>query len=169
MRARGSRVRPRGLGDRGRGRPRSRYEGSCPKCGSRREFVFRIPEKVVLPGPVVDLGPGGPSELLDPGEWLFVADRYERVVPGKVTPGTEAARVARQHLGTAIAAINEVLAFVSDGADAVPPKAFRTERGRAVYDEQPGRFRRDHLEVVRDTYLRILAEMDDKSGLSRHP
>ncbi len=54
----------------------------------------------------------GPSELLDAGEWLFVAERYASIVPGQVVPGTEAARIARQQLATAEAAMGEVLNFL---------------------------------------------------------
>ena len=41
-------------------------------------------------------------------------------------------------------------------SDAVPADAVRSELGRAVYDEEPGRFDRDRLEVVRDTYRALL-------------
>lgn len=139
----------------------SRYVGSCPGCGKFREFTFAIPEDVRLPPPgSVIFGYGGQSELLDAGEWLFVADRYARVAPGRVTPGTEEARVARQQVATAEAAMGEVLAFVPEGEDMVPYEAIRTVRGRSVYDAQPGRFYRDRLEVIRDTYQQIVTEMD---------
>lgn len=142
----------------------SRYEGSCPGCGAQRQFVFRLPDDLIPPPPGAVFGAGGPSELLDAGEWLFVADRYARIVPAKVVPGTEAARVGRQQLATAAAAMDEVLAFIPKGADAVPRKALRSERGRAVYDQEPGRFRRERLEVVRDTYRQILTDMDATTG-----
>lgn len=144
----------------------SRYTGSCPGCGGERRFLFRVPDdpgeslRHAMSGGVV-VGDGSQSELLDAGEWLFVADRYARIVPGKVAPGTEAARVARQQLATAEAAMGEVLAFVPSGADKVPRKAIRSERGQAVYDAEPGRFRRERLEVVRNTYRQILKELDD--------
>lgn len=142
----------------------SRYEGDCAQCGALREFVFRLPEEIRLPGPAVSFGAGDRSELLDAGEWLFIADRYARIVPAKVVPGIEAGRVARQQLQTAAAALDEVLAFVPEGADAVPYESLRSERGRAVYNEQPGRFSRGRLEVVRDTYHQILAEMGATAG-----
>ena len=139
----------------------SRYVGVCSACGRPREFLFAIPAEVTLPPPgSVIFGVDIPSELLDPGEWLWVADRYARVAPAKTTPGTEAARVARQQVATAAAAMDEVLKFIPDGEDMVSYEALRTERGRSVYDEQPGRFYRDRLEVVRDTYRQIVAELD---------
>lgn len=139
----------------------SRYAGSCPACGELREFVFAIPDDVVLPSPgTVVFGVGGTSELLDAGEWMWVADRYASTAPAQFPSGSEAARSARQQVATAEAAMNEVLAFVPDGADAVPYEALRTELGRHVYDAEPGRFYRDRLEVIRDTYREILAELD---------
>lgn len=140
----------------------SRYTGSCAGCGAMREFLFRLPQEATLGGPI--FGYGGPSELLDAGEWLFVADRYASIVPAQVSPGTEAARVARHQLATAEAAMGEALTFVPKGADAVPAKALWSDRGRAVYNAEPGRFRRERLEVVRDTYRQILAEMDAAAG-----
>jgi hypothetical protein len=139
----------------------SRYAGACSGCGRMREFIFAIPEIVTLPPPgAVVFGEGGRSELLDPGEWLWVADRYASVAPAQAPPGTEAARQVRMQVATAEAAMGEVLAFVPDDDDMVPYEAMRSERGRRVYDAQPGRFYRDRLEVVRNTYREILAELD---------
>lgn len=140
----------------------SRYSGMCPSCGTYREYVFRLPEDVVMPRPgVVVFGDGTPSELLDPGEWLWVADRYAGASPADVSQlDAEGRRRAHQQLASAAAAMDEVLAFVPADSERVPPEEFRTELGRAVYAEEPGRFSRDRLEVVRDTYREVLAELD---------
>ncbi|MFI5731868.1 hypothetical protein ACIA49_17220 [Kribbella sp. NPDC051587] len=45
----------------------------------------------------------------------------------------------------ASAALDEVLKFIPDGADAVPREAFASELGRAVYDAGPDRFARAEL------------------------
>lgn len=142
----------------------SRYVGVCPGCGQVREFTFALPEDVRLPPPgSVIFGYGGQSELLDAGEWMFVADRYARATPSNYEPGTDAARQARQHVATATAAMGEVLSFVPEGGDVVPYETLRSERGREVFDAQPGRFYRDRLEVIRDTYQQILDEIDAKA------
>ncbi|MDQ3734956.1 MAG: hypothetical protein M3400_13370 [Actinomycetota bacterium] len=139
----------------------SRYAGICRGCAKMREFIFALPENIMLPGPgKVFFGDGSPSQLIDPGEWMFVADRYARVAPANTTPGTEEARTARHQVATAAAAMDEVLAFVPEGGDAVPYEAIRSERGRKVYDEQPGRFYADRITVVRDTYRQIIDELD---------
>src|SRR5688500_13011920 len=54
----------------------SRYAGTCPQDGTEREFLFRLPERVLAPplDGAVMYGGSEPSELIDPGEWLSVAD-----------------------------------------------------------------------------------------------
>jgi hypothetical protein len=137
----------------------SRYDGLCPACGRYREYVFRLPADLLLPPPgEVRYGDGTPSELLDPGEWLWVADRHAGSVPADASGLDPAARrQVRAAISAAAAAMDEVLAFLPDGADAVPAEAMRTDLGRLVYDDEPYRFDRDRLEVVRDTYRDLLA------------
>ncbi len=140
----------------------SRYSGTCPNCGTHREFVFRIPQEILFPRPgVVSYGDDTPSELLDPGEWLWVADRYASASPWDTASlDDEARRRARHQVASAAAAMDEVIKFVPADAESVPDDRFRSEHGRAVYSEEPGRFYRDRLEVVRDTYRGIVAELD---------
>jgi hypothetical protein len=126
----------------------SRYAGPCRSCGAVRTFIFELPEAIrPIRGDGVDFGGSDPSRLLDPGEWLAVADYY-----AKLDPGT------RDDLDIARAAIEEVLKFVPVGAERVPDDAFRTERGRAVRDAEPGRFRRARLEAVLGAYRDLLAK-----------
>lgn len=139
----------------------SRYAGACPACGRQREFLFRLPEDIVaVPFGVVAFGDGTPSELLDPGEWLLIADRYAGSVPADTTVlDPQDARRARRLLAHADAAMGEVLAFVPAGGDAVPPEAFRSERSRGMYATEPGRFSRLRLEAVRGAYRGMLDEL----------
>lgn len=132
----------------------SNYSGSCPRCGMHRAFTFRLPEEIRLPleRDVVFGGPE-PSELLDAGEWLTVAD----LAAGRPDADDE-------DLALAAAAIDEVLKFVPDDADAVPEEALRTEDGRQVYAREPGRFRRNRLEAVAATYRRLVAELRGEAG-----
>lgn len=138
----------------------SRYSGTCASCDTYREFVFRLPAEIAFPQPgMIVFGDGTPSELLDPGEWLWVADRYASASPADVSAlDADARRGAYRNTATAAAAMDEVLAFIPAGAWGVPTEAFRSERGRDVYLREPGRFGRDRLVVVRDTYREILAE-----------
>ena len=136
----------------------SRYSGRCPRCGVAREFVFRIPDDVILPDieePV--FGADDPSTLIDAGEWLHIADVIARGVPAEPADGMTAdeRRLARIDLRTAAAAVGEAAKFIPPGADAVPADAIWSDRGQAVYDTEPGRFRRVRLDVVRGTYRRL--------------
>lgn len=135
------------------------YRGTCARCGAAREFRFRVPEKVLMPTTPMRFGGDEPSELLDPGEWIAVADRLANVAPpGPSIVDMEPRRQAARAVERAAAAMDEVLKFVPAGADAVPADAFRSETGRAAYAREPGRFRRARLEAVRDTYRTIAAE-----------
>jgi hypothetical protein len=118
----------------------SEYTGPCARCGTIRVFVFRLPARV-LPPPAdrVRFGGDEPSELLDPGEWMLIADEHAKRTPG-----------SPRDLAVALAAIEEVLKFAD--SDRVPVEAFTSERGRAAYDAEPGRFRRIRLEAVAAAY-----------------
>lgn len=147
-----------------------RYARTCSTCGAYREFTFRLPATADLAPSGNVFGDGTPSELLDPGEWLWVADRYARAAPADTTALDESGlRGARRSVAAAEAAVCEVLAFVPAGADAVPAEAFRSERGRAVYEAERARFARGRLEVVRDTYREILGEIDASLSAGEAP
>jgi len=124
----------------------SYYEGRCAACGAERRYLFGLPRREVIPTGFPTFGGPEPSELLDAGEWLWVAD----LTAGSVPEGGE-----RQALSIARAAVEEVIKFVPPGRDEVPEEAFWSERGRAVRAAEPGRFRLDRLLVVRDTYREL--------------
>ena len=131
----------------------TRYSGSCPQCGLAREFAFALPERPPPAGAEPVFGGPEPSELLDPGEWLLVADRAAAQGPAHGTGGDG----ARHALGTAIAALGEVLKFLPQDAAAVPPEAFRTYPGQSLHDRELARFRRARLDAVREAYRELLA------------
>jgi hypothetical protein len=111
----------------------SRYSGACKACGARREFVFELPETFrAIRHDHVEFGGADPSRLLDPGEWMAVADQR-----AKRNPGT------REDLDIARAAVEEVLKFAPAGAERVP---------------DAGRFRRPRLEAVLGAYRDLLAK-----------
>jgi hypothetical protein len=136
----------------------SRYAGPCPRCGSQREFMFRIPQDVVLPDPEhPTFGEDHPSQLVDAGQWLWFADLMARGTPAepsdRMTP--QQRRQARHDLLLAAAAIDQVLLFLPEGGDTVPESAVWTQSGHRVYTAEPGRFHRRRLEVVRRTYREL--------------
>ncbi|GGN85875.1 hypothetical protein [Nocardia rhizosphaerihabitans] len=135
--------------------PASRYVGECAACGTRREYVFRLPERI-LPPPAeqVRFGADEPSQLLDPGEWL----RYSRICADQAGPDDpERTATARHALATALAAVTEVLKFIPVDAPSVPAAAFVTTEGRALFAAEPGSFDRDRLAAVRAHYAERLA------------
>lgn len=136
----------------------SRYSGPCRSCGTVRMFIFELPEGIRPVRGTIDFGGDDPSRLLDPGEWLAVAEYY-----AKLNPGTQ------EDLDIARAAIEEVLKFAPPGAERVPDDAFRTARGRAVRDAEPGRFRRVRLEAVLGAYRELLAKMRETGAPAASP
>ncbi|MEH1130500.1 hypothetical protein [Micromonospora sp. CPCC 206061] len=137
----------------------SRYEGECDGCGTAREFVFRLPETVSLPGQRLRFGGPEPSELLDAGEWLWVAGNFAAIEPlGDLAELTvEDLAAARADLGGAVAAMDEVLKFLPAGAEEPPDEAFWSEHGKRVRAERPGDLRRERLEARRAKYEEALA------------
>lgn len=141
----------------------SRYDGDCAQCGQPREFTFLLPEVVLPPnGKRIRYGGAEPSQLLDAGEWLEVADRFARAVPPRPErlAGTERDRV-RRYLASALAALDEVVKFIPPGQVAVPLDDLWSDRGRTVLAREPGRFQLRRLVAVRDAYLDALARLDD--------
>ena len=132
----------------------SRYHGTCPTCGTEREFIFRIPDEILLPPTDrIRYGDDRPSELLDAGEWMWLADHITTRTPGD--PADVPADEREKHrldLTAATAAVEEALKFVPPGTDRVPLEALWTQRGREVYRARPGRFARGSLLAVRDAY-----------------
>ncbi|GAB4583191.1 hypothetical protein [Nocardia sp. IFM 10818] len=137
----------------------SRYTGQCPRCGSEREYRFRIPDEV-LPPPAgsVRYGEDNPSELLDPGLWLWYSDAVARAIPADPTGLDDAAvRTNRHALATAVAAVEEVLKFLPPATERIPLSAFTSADGLAMYEREPGRFTRTRLTTLRDHYAAQLA------------
>ena len=128
----------------------SRYFGKCRTCGTMREFIFELPPKQRPITNQVEFGGSDPSRLLDPGEWMAISDSYAKLE----------ARTPRD-LDIARAALEEVIKFLPDRAYGVPDKAFLTERGRAVRDREPGRFRSTRLAAELDVYRRLLGDVPE--------
>jgi hypothetical protein len=135
----------------------TRYNGSCPGCGTAREFLIRLPAE---PAPATRFSYGGPepSQLIDPGQWLTVADRYADLVPATDPAALDPAqrRRATAALTRAIAALDEVLKFIPANANEVPADSFTSDTGRRLHRREPGRFRRDRLAALHDTYTTLL-------------
>lgn len=138
----------------------ARYEGVCPGCGVQRSFEFAL-ESELPPAPPA-YGGDRPSQIIDPGQFLHVAQRLASAVPADPADldDEEDPEDARDLLAMAVAALEEVLKFVPDGADRVPEEAFTAPEGWMIYHREPGRFRRERLESVLGAYRESLAAYD---------
>jgi hypothetical protein len=133
------------------------YRGTCPRCELPRQFTFALDDAVPPPPPAF----GGPqaSRIIDPGEFLLVADRA--AASATLEPDADAAsrqaERARVALATAVAAVDEVLKFIPEGESAVPAAAFTSLAGRAAYAREPGRFSRSRLEATAEAHRSVLS------------
>lgn len=130
-----------------------RHTGTCAECGSPREFVFRMPPEQQLRLGEADFGGPEPSELLDPGEWMTVAD---------VVAGREGG-ASKEDLAYAAAAVDEAIKFVPAGADEIPSFAFHSPVGRDAYARMPARYTRGRLTAIA-TALREAAVTNGPPG-----
>ncbi|MGH3658954.1 MAG: hypothetical protein ACRDUA_20050, partial [Micromonosporaceae bacterium] len=94
-----------------------------------------------------------------PGQYLWVAEQFASSVPADPAELSEAEDrdEATEALEVAIAALDEVLKFIPAGGDAVPEEAFTAPEGWMIYQQEPGRFRRDRLNAVLRAYRESLA------------
>lgn len=134
------------------------YSGACAGCGRQRRFTFRVSPEVAVLAPSAWSTLVAPSDLLDPGEWIWVADRYAShpAEDGVLSPLEAAERCT--DLAAAAAAVEEALLFVPAGASAVPAESIRSERGRSVFDVMPERFTVEQLAEQRDAYRQLAGE-----------
>jgi hypothetical protein len=151
------------------GIPVERYTGHCPNCGRARQFTFRMPDEPSRITFDMVYGWGDePSRLLDPGEWLGVADVFEANARAELT-GIDAAdedRLTRifYQLSAAVAATEEAAKFLPPGAVRVPEEAFRSQPGRQRYELAPERFQRANLEAEIRERRDLMADFEDRYG-----
>jgi hypothetical protein len=143
------------------------YEGPCLGCRRVRRFEIAMIDDLP-PAPPAFGGPE-PSRIIDPGEFLLASDRTMARVPDDLAAlPTHLKNAAKRDLGCAIAALEEVLKFIPDGDDRVPPEAFRSQAGRQLFTSEPARFERRQLEHVIAEYRgRLNGHADARSRSSR--
>lgn len=136
----------------------SRYTGECAECGTPREFRFRLIE-------VPTIAQRGPqyfgderSDLLDAGQWLFIADRYAAAVPALPPDDPDEVQAAARRIGIALEAMEQVLQFVDPDSQDIAPAALQSAQAQDILNDQPGRFRPSRLAAVRESYRATTAE-----------
>ena len=126
------------------------YSTRCRRCRTTRHFEFVLDDEIV---PLSKFGGSKPSQIIDAGEFLAVADSAARQVPADGSSLDAGARAtARALMDRAVAAIEEVLKFIPPDEESVSPEALSSTRGAAMYREEPGRFRRSRLQAVLRAY-----------------
>jgi hypothetical protein len=128
-----------------------RFTGRCGRCGRQREFTFGRPPAPTELSFDVWYGGDSPSRLIDPGEWFGVAELYAAAgqrVPADDATGVEILEIYRL-LTNSLAALDEVMKFLAEGATAVPVEALWSRPGLLVYEMVPDRFTRTSLERTR--------------------
>jgi hypothetical protein len=126
------------------------YAGPCPRCGTARRFELTLDPEIV---PAGTFGGTQPSQLIDAGQYLAVADAAARAVPANTSRLDDRARQqARAQMRRAVAALEEVLKFIPPGAEHVPGDALFSAAGKALHQAEPGRFRKARLEAVLRAY-----------------
>jgi hypothetical protein len=151
-----------------------RYAGECSDCGQPREFSFAISERPTAPGEFTSWAADPePSELVDAGQWLLVAESCQRYADGLTgdaaefvqlrdwlaLAGEDGAERARELLARSAAAVDEALKFLPAWADQLPESAFWTDEAAEARRDRPDRFTRRSLEAEQYERWQRLADL----------
>jgi len=132
------------------------YEGFCPACDRLRSFEFGLTDELEPAPPA--FGGAEPSQIIDPGEFHWVADRIgEDAGLRLLNSPPDKHEEHRAKFEYATAALQEVMKFLPAGADEVPAELFTSARGREIYQKDPTRFERRWLADNLARKRRILA------------
>jgi len=123
-------------------------------------------DEVIVGGerrPELRAGEAG-AELLDPGQWLMLADAVLAEAPETATGLSDPQRrEARDRVELAVAAFEEVLKFIRGGEDRVSPFAFWSQPGHELQLTAAWRFEREWLESDLRRSREILAALQHET------
>jgi len=133
------------------------YEDRCDRCARSWAFEFALDPEAA---PIGKFGGDRPSQIVDAGQFLAVADAAARAVSGDVSALDDLSRQrARALMLRAVAAVEEVLKFIPPGGDRVAADSLFSAMGKQMYLAEPGRFRKSRLEVVLGVYRQAVARL----------
>jgi hypothetical protein len=133
------------------------YDGVCERCTRPWTFEFALDPEAA---PIGKFGGARPSQIVDAGQFLAVADAAARAVPHEENHLDELSRQrARALMLRAVAAIEEVLKLIPQGADRVAADSLFSTLGKQMYLAELGRFRKSRLEAVLEIYRRAVARL----------
>lgn len=138
------------------------YSGTCAGCGRARVVVFQVDRKMPVLPPGAWSDGRTPSRIIDPGEWLIVADQLSDHTADLLDLDREQAHRRLNDFAYAASAVAEALLFIRPGQDAVPAASIRSARGRELYGVDPERFTRAALEKARDLYQALGGEIEPR-------
>lgn len=138
----------------------SDYTTACRRCEQELRFRFRRTDDEP---PFPAFGGDRPSELLDAGQYLELAEEAAGDVPDDPAdidpdgPGDLTLEDAFEEIAIAVAAMEETLKFIPPGEFAVARDALWTDESRNRYDRDPETFQRRHLIAVLGAYREVYA------------
>ena len=133
------------------------HEGVCDLCERRWEFEFALDPEISAIG---KFGGNKPSQIVDAGQFLAVADAAAHAVPGEMSRIDDLSRQrARALMLRAVAAIEEVLKFIPPGADRIAMESLFAPMSKEMYLAEPGRFRKSRLEAVLSVYRQAVTRL----------
>jgi hypothetical protein len=133
------------------------YDGVCERCTRPWMFEFALDPEVA---PMGKFGGARPSLIVDAGQFLAAADAAARAVPAQANGIDDLSRQrARALMLRAVAAIEEVLKLIPQGADRVTADSLFSALGKQMYLAEPGRFRKSRLEAVLGVYRQAVARL----------
>ncbi|NUT32506.1 MAG: hypothetical protein HOV79_05465 [Hamadaea sp.] len=138
----------------------SDYTTACRRCDQTLRFSFRRADDEP---PFPAFGGEQPSELLDAGQYLELAEEAAGDVPDDpadirpVEPDDLTLEDAFEEIAIAVAALEETLKFIPPGEFTVARDALWTEESRDRFDRDPETFQRRRLIAVLGGYREIYA------------
>lgn len=151
------------------------YDGPCDECGRPRTHTFRLPQRPGSPPREphrFSYPEDGPSELLDPGEWVAVGQAYGGFADdvlavmaaeaGEPDPAEQAALVGM--LALTVSALDEAMKFLPPDAEVLPSSALWSDNGREVRRVSPEWFERGFLAEQRLKRWEQLTELGTDQG-----
>ncbi|MGW0434448.1 hypothetical protein ACWDV4_18150 [Micromonospora sp. NPDC003197] len=161
------------------------YSGPCDDCGQPRDHVFRLPPRPgSLPGDPrrFSYPEDGPSELLDPGEWVAVSQAYGVLAASVMTALAAAVDAVAETSGEVIEpdpaereavvtmltmsmyALDEVEKFFPPEVEELPSSVCWTANGHEVRRTSPEWFQRTFLAEQRSILQQQRTELTERHG-----
>ncbi len=122
---------------------------------------------VLLDSPPADMANPVSPLALDAGQLVALAETFASRLPADILPAQHS--TARALLSEAIDCIDAAIARILPGQSAIAADGLTSPQGRALYQSEPGRFRRDRLAAYRSGLSSILQSLEDSDLIQTVP